>query len=923
MKQRIKLLTTHDEKVIIENPEQLVNPEAFLLSKGKDKIDIELISQTGNLILKNPKKKMEPGTDYFLYINNQLKASEQNIIFSLNNLSIEGDTGSIIFRKHENTTFPKNLDYVLEGDMPVQTVNFVEENLLLNLYNNDLTKKNTENCFLVNEETDEKKELSFYFLENTLSISLPLTLPKGHWQMKILYRIGDVYLLDNVVEGSPIYYNKSSFIGYMGEYQGRYQGIYFNKNQLIICSLSIEEFFKELPIEERTDIIVDQVITHEAPEKGLELHIIDKQFNLSLLAEIVFVSRKGKKRVRIPTVKLMNGNIFVPFTAATMEEVGKNRWDLEGWSVSGNKTKAGRLQVLRDSNAKFTYLNYSIDDYAVMAYTTKNNYIAILKSSGSSVLREKYKIKTKMTDITKQEKKGFIITLQVKKVGNIFVKNILLKLRSQDVTKTIKTNDTEVELIQNSRYSVKGSFFMDWNKSFFPLYWDIFIIVENEEGNEEEVKVTGATNKLKKKINKDYFKNAIYTEDKILYPYVTLKNDIAFMMREKEYYENKTNKIKEKLAYITYLLMKPFYYRNKDIWLGFEKFSSTAQDNGYAFFQYVDDNKLHDHFYFILDKHSSDYNEVKKSSNKVIPFMSFRYLLLVYASNLLVSSENKRHVYNLHIRSGIVPRKIANKKSVFLQHGVTALKQSNVFKKSKGRGNFSLVIATSDLEKEIIHQNWKYELNEIAVTGFARWDKLFDKSKLRNQKKIFVMPTWRTWMEGMPIDEFKETDYYNNYINFLKSNKLEAILEKENLQLVFFLHPKFKQYISEFQLDSSRIILKEFQNIKVNEEIMEASLMISDYSSVTWDMFFMKKPVLFYQFDYEKYERFEGSYIDMETQLFGERAFNKEELIQLIQEYAENSFQLKFYYEKLHEEYFKYADHNNSERIFDVVKELN
>ncbi|WP_344672424.1 CDP-glycerol glycerophosphotransferase family protein [Tetragenococcus solitarius] len=117
--------------------------------------------------------------------------------------------------------------------------------------------------------------------------------------------------------------------------------------------------------------------------------------------------------------------------------------------------------------------------------------------------------------------------------------------------------------------------------------------------------------------------------------------------------------------------------------------------------------------------------------------------------------------------------------------------------------------------------------------------------------------------------------------------------------------------------------LKEFQNIKVNEEIMEASLMISDYSSVTWDMFFMKKPVLFYQFDYEKYEQYEGSYIDMETQLFGERALNKQELVHLVDEYAQHDFQLKPYYEKLHSEYFKYTDHNNSKRIFDAIEDLN
>lgn len=923
MKERIQLISAQEDNIEFEKPEQLIIDNVFLLDKKKHRIDVEIISQKDDLILKNPKEKMEKGVNYSLWLNNYQKASEKSVLTGVNKLSIEGNAKSIIFRKHDDVIYPINPEYILESDIPVTLVDFDEHKLSLKIYNQELTKRNVEGFFAINEETEEERRIPFSFFKDTFAIDLSEILPQGHWQLKVLYKLNETYLMDTIVEGDPSHYNKSSFIGYVGQHQGKYQGIYFRQNRLIVCSLFIENFFKAIPVDEREDILMEQVIVHDKPKKGLEISVVNEQFIDSQLKEIIFVSRKSKKRVRIPTVKMMNGNIFVPLTAESLQEVGNNRWDLEAWFVDGRKSKSGRLQVMRSTNNKLTYLNTSIEDYSIMVYSTMNNYIAILKSSGAAVFKEQYKIKTKLLDITKKNKNGFSMKAQVKQDGNVIIKNILLKLRSKDTVKLIETKDTVVEQIKDRTFSVQGSFLMDWDNHFFPLYWDVFITVMDKDGNEERIQVTDATSKLKKQVNKDYFRNAIFTEDKILYPYVTLKNGIAFMMREREYYENKRNKAKEKLAYITYLLMKPFYYSNKDVWLGFEKFSSTAQDNGYAFFQYVEKNKLHDDFYFILDKNSSDYEEVKRESNNVVPFMSFKYFLLVYASRLLVSSENKRHVYNLRIRTGLVPRKITRKQSVFLQHGVTALKQSNVFKKAKGRGNFNLVIATSDLEKEIIHENWKYELNEIAVTGFSRWDKLFDKSKNRERRKIFVMPTWRTWMEDMPKEDFKRTDYYDNYINFLNSNELETILEKYNLQLVFFLHPKFKQYISEFYLNSDHISLKGFQSIKVNEEIMEASLMISDYSSVTWDMFFMKKPVLFYQFDYEKYEEYEGSYIDMETQLFGERALDKEELIQLIEEYAENNFQLKPYFEKLHGEYYKYADHNNSKRIFDAIQDLN
>lgn len=922
VRELIKLISMQEDNIVFEKPKKMLVENAFLLNEDNIKVDIEVISDLDELILKHPEKLLNEEGSYFLYINNEKIGSSDNVLAGSNFLTVEGDFHSMIFRKNIDDISSMDFEHILEGNMPIQKVNFQNGNILLNVSNQTVSKSNVIGFLAVNAETEELKDLRFTFTDHIFSVDLSEPFTHGFWKLKIIYKFNQFYLMDTIVEGDPNYLNKSSFIGYIGESLDNHVGVYFKGNQLMISSFQIEDFFKEIPVNEREDILVEQVLVHNVAEKSIELRIVDEQLALSKLKEIMFVSRENKKRIRIPSIKQTNGKILIPLTPEVLEEVNNNRWDLEGLFVNEGKSIAGRLQVVRKENEKLIYLNYSIDDYSIMVYTTMNNYIAILKSSGSAVFKEKYKMKTKMKDISKKDSTGFAMTVQVEKDERVEIKNILLKLRSQDTMRFIATEDTEVELLQNQSYSVRGSFQMNWCEDFFPLYWDLFITAVDEEGSEERIKVTGATNKLKKQIDKDYFTNAIYTKDKILYPYVTLKKDIAFMMREKEYYENKGTKRKEKLAYLTYLIMKPFYYRNKEIWIGFEKFSSTAQDNGYAFFQHVDKSRLHDNFYFVLDRHSSDYAEVSKESDKVVPFMSFKYLLLLYASDLLVSSENKRHVYNLRVRSGIVPKKIDSKKSVFLQHGVTALKKSNVFKKAKGRGDFSLVIATSNLEKEIIHQNWKYELNEIAVTGFSRWDKLFDKSQKTERRKIFVMPTWRTWMEDMPKEDFKRTDYYDNYVNYLNSKELEVILEKYNLELVFFLHPKFKQYISEFQLDSEHISLKEFQNIKVNEEIMEASLMISDYSSVTWDMFYMKKPVLFYQFDYGKYEEYEGSYINMETELFGERALNKEELIQLVQEYAENEFQLKPHYEKLHGEYFKYVDHNNSQRIFDVIKHL-
>ena len=101
---------------------------------------------------------------------------------------------------------------------------------------------------------------------------------------------------------------------------------------------------------------------------------------------------------------------------------------------------------------------------------------------------------------------------------------------------------------------------------------------------------------------------------------------------------------------------------------------------------------------------------------------------------------------------------------------------------------------------------------------------------------------------------------------------------------------------------------------------MHCSMMITDYSSACWDAYYQGKPILFYQFDLDQYNKTNGSYIDMETELWGDRCTEQEDLVHLIKDYAENGFQEKQKYAEMRKEYFAYIDHNNCQRTYEYIK---
>lgn len=449
-------------------------------------------------------------------------------------------------------------------------------------------------------------------------------------------------------------------------------------------------------------------------------------------------------------------------------------------------------------------------------------------------------------------------------------------------------------------------------------YWDFYLIVKvNKRDYYVRVKnpASEITNNLYNKEREDIIK---LENDFILYPYITINNDLSLTYRKKEKSEGLLLYIKEKIAFFIYNTFKK-HFDEKQIYLVYEKFSQTAQDNSYYFFKHVYENYHNKNVFYIIDKKHPDYKNVKRMKDRVIPYMSIKHLIYLIASKLFVASESKGHAYIIKKQNGKMRDIVNRKKFVFLQHGVLGFKKVDSIYRKNGNNAADLFVTSSNTEKEIVKRNFNYNAEDVIITGLARWDVLKDKSKIQGQKEIIFMPTWRNWLDDVSEEMFLDSDYYKYYSSLLNSNKFKKILQDNNILLHFFMHPKFKAYINNFETNNERIRIYEFGEIKINELLMRSSLLITDYSSIAWDFYYMKKPVIFFQFDYEAYTSLQGSYLNMETDLFGDRILNKETLIDTIQEYVDLDFKEKQQFSAIRDEYFKYVDHHNSERIFQEI----
>ncbi|MCI8280111.1 MAG: teichoic acid biosynthesis protein TagF [Lachnospiraceae bacterium] len=483
----------------------------------------------------------------------------------------------------------------------------------------------------------------------------------------------------------------------------------------------------------------------------------------------------------------------------------------------------------------------------------------------------------------------------------------------------------DIRLVRkNSKRTIYESVIQFDEISLKPLNW-VFTVTVTDGAREAAMQLYNRSYLNYAKYCSIFFDNSYcYGNGMFVYPYVNGARKIVLQYRMRGEYDDYRIKLKERLAALRFCATFP-YLKSKRICLVYEKYSQMAQDNGYYFFKYCMDNSMEKvmgcKIFYVITKNSPDRDKLISYQKNVLDFMTIRHITYALAAKLLISTDAKAHVYPWRRKGSALVPFIKKKKLVFLQHGVTAMKKVDFFYGKGKSGQCDLFIVTSDFEKKIVFNNFGYSEHQIPVTGFARWDVLRDKSGRSN--KILIMPTWRSWLEDCTEEQFKESNYYRNYYDLLNNESFHDLLKRYDLEADFYLHTKFRNYIGEFSIESDRVKILEFGEIPLNELMMKSRMLVTDYSSTAWDMFYQRKPVLFYQFDLQDYLQVHGSYINMECDLFGSTAKNTEELLKHLEQCIKSGFSLSEQQKEQYNYYFKYVDDKNSQRICEaIMKEL-
>ncbi len=208
---------------------------------------------------------------------------------------------------------------------------------------------------------------------------------------------------------------------------------------------------------------------------------------------------------------------------------------------------------------------------------------------------------------------------------------------------------------------------------------------------------------------------------------------------------------------------------------------------------------------------------------------------------------------------------------------------------------------------------------KFYITGIPRTDVFFDEAyrKDTTQKMLAAFPQCKGKKKVyLYAPTFRGVDARSAYFPFgmVDFAKWGKMLEAEDSVLLVKMHPFVTKKIDIPDAYKDRIFDASAYR-EINDILFLADVLITDYSSVIYEMSLLNKPMVFYAFDQRSYEISRDFYESYEETVPGKIVHDFDELLDCLKREDYEFEKMKHFVEKN----FAYTDGKSTDRVIDQV----
>ncbi len=368
--------------------------------------------------------------------------------------------------------------------------------------------------------------------------------------------------------------------------------------------------------------------------------------------------------------------------------------------------------------------------------------------------------------------------------------------------------------------------------------------------------------------------------------------------------------------------------RHSPVWLIGERGGEGMEDNGFALFAWLADNRSDVNPRFVTKKRNLSRLPARLRPD-AIAYGSLQHFRLLFRARVAIFTDSTNDIapfWRLLLFRNHLRRRIC---AVFLSHGVSALKGPGGYyhrAEMEARHEWAdLITASSEQERLLLTGGLGHPPENVVITGLARFDLLPPAQGASNgARRILFVPTWRSALDQRGLEAALFSRFYHEVISLLRSPSLRDLLERHDATLEVVLHHRLAFLTPLFAAAACRTIsVSNMRSSPIPDKIIGCDLLITDYSSVAFDAAYMGKPVLLFQFDRDEF--FGGKAAWQSTRdlsLPGPVLTSPEDLVLEISRTAERGWRADEPFEACAETLFSFRDSGSCARTCAAIGKL-
>ena len=362
----------------------------------------------------------------------------------------------------------------------------------------------------------------------------------------------------------------------------------------------------------------------------------------------------------------------------------------------------------------------------------------------------------------------------------------------------------------------------------------------------------------------------------------------------------------------------------KDDLVVFESFQGKSySDSPKYIYEYMLKHKSNYKFIWVMNERTNipgNPETVKRFSLKYYYYIArAKYIVSnVRMPNKYIKRKEQSYLQTWH---GTPLKRLAGDMSSVHMPGTNAERYKKNFNRETDKWDY--LIAPNQYSSDIFRRAFWFN-NTMLQTGYPRNDILTndnDEETINRLKRTNALPTDKkiilyapTWRD----DEYFKVGKYKFDLS-LDLHKMKAQFGDEYI-ILLRMHYLVASNMDLTGLEGFAYDVSKYSD--VSELYLMSDILITDYSSVFFDYANLKRPILFYTYDIEKYQgQLRGFYIDMEKELPGPLLMDNDEVMNAIENIDEVSEKYKNRYNEFYERFCSWDDGRSSEKVVDAVFE--